>query len=211
MQLGATFYIFPVSTPDFPPECLVLVDLEVSSLPTTPPDSSTWRYRTPFRRERVTAPHAHRARRPRRSINPFLDHPNRDRFSHALNMRSPPPEVVASWPRPNYVNPETRGPDLIVAGVITLVFAVVCLAMRMYVRLRIMRKTELDDWVMVVATVRQNHHSTCSSPAVSMSRLVLEEHPRLILFALRSSSQWLPPSASSSRLIGTAGSTTCGT
>lgn len=75
-------------------------------------------------------------------------------------MRSPPPEVVASWPRPNYVNPETRGPDLIVAGVITLVFAVVCLVLRMYVRLRIMRKTELDDWVMVVATVRQSHHST---------------------------------------------------
>jgi hypothetical protein len=70
-------------------------------------------------------------------------------------MRSPPPEVVASWPRPNYVNPETRGPDLIVAGVITLTVAVTCLVLRMYVRLRIMRKTELDDWVMVVATVRR--------------------------------------------------------
>ena len=71
-------------------------------------------------------------------------------------MRSPPPEVVASWPRPNYVNPETRGPDLIIAGLVTLVFALVCCSLRLYVRLRIMRKTEMDDWMMVAATVRRS-------------------------------------------------------
>ncbi len=68
-------------------------------------------------------------------------------------MRSPPPEVVATWPRPNYINPETRGPDLIVAGLITLSVALICLALRLYVRVRIMRKTEMDDYVMVAATV----------------------------------------------------------
>lgn len=78
-------------------------------------------------------------------------------------MRSPPPEVVASWPRPNYANPETRGPDLIVAGVVTLVFALIALTLRLYVRLRIMRKTEMDDWVMVAATVRQRYRPVARS------------------------------------------------
>ncbi|KAK3901292.1 hypothetical protein C8A05DRAFT_16503 [Staphylotrichum tortipilum] len=68
-------------------------------------------------------------------------------------MRSAPPEVVATWPKPNYVNPEYRGPDLIIAGLVTLVFAIISLVLRMYVRFRIMRKTDWDDWFMVVATV----------------------------------------------------------
>ena len=72
-------------------------------------------------------------------------------------MRSPPPEVVATWPRPNYINPETRGPDLIVAGLITLSVALICLALRLYVRVRIMRKTEMDDYVIVAATVSQQY------------------------------------------------------
>ncbi|KAK3901702.1 hypothetical protein C8A05DRAFT_16148 [Staphylotrichum tortipilum] len=68
-------------------------------------------------------------------------------------MRSPPIEVIASWPKPNYVNPDIRPPDPIVGGVITLTAALIFLGLRMYVRLGIMRKTELDDWVMVVAAV----------------------------------------------------------
>lgn len=68
-------------------------------------------------------------------------------------MRSAPPEVVATWPKPNYVNPEVRGPDLIIAGLVTLVFAIISVVLRMYVRLRIMRKTDWDDWFMVLASV----------------------------------------------------------
>jgi hypothetical protein len=73
-------------------------------------------------------------------------------------MRSPPPEVLATWPAPNYIDPEIRGPDLIVVGLVTLFGALLCLGLRLYVRLRIMRKIELDDWVMVAATVS---HQPC--------------------------------------------------
>ncbi|KAK3896409.1 hypothetical protein C8A05DRAFT_48487 [Staphylotrichum tortipilum] len=66
-------------------------------------------------------------------------------------MRSLPIEVIASWPKPNYINPDTRPPDPIVGGVITLSAALIFLGLRIYVRLGIMYKTELDDWVMVVA------------------------------------------------------------
>ncbi len=72
-------------------------------------------------------------------------------------MRSAPPEVVAAWPKPNYVDPESQGPDLIVAGIFTLVVALIALGLRMYVRLVMQRKTAADDWVMVVATVCSVH------------------------------------------------------
>ncbi len=80
-------------------------------------------------------------------------------------MRSAPPEVVATWPKPNYVNPQARGPDLIVAGLVTLVFAIISLLLRMYVRIRIMRKTDWDDWFMVLAAVsrRRDRQSVVSN------------------------------------------------
>lgn len=68
-------------------------------------------------------------------------------------MRFPPPDVIASWPRPNHVNPETRGPALIIVVLILLSVVFVCLGLRLYVRLRIINKSEWDDWLMVPAAV----------------------------------------------------------
>lgn len=68
-------------------------------------------------------------------------------------MRLPPPEVMATWPKPNYVNPETRGSTLIVVEILTLFLAVTCVALRLYVRIVMMRKTDWDDWLMVGASV----------------------------------------------------------
>ena len=82
-------------------------------------------------------------------------------------MRSAPPEVVATWPKPNYIDPQSQGPDLIVAGLFTLVLALGCLGLRLYVRLGVMRKAEMDDWVMVVATVRQRRIPACCRRAIA--------------------------------------------
>lgn len=68
-------------------------------------------------------------------------------------MRLPPPEVLATWPKPNYVNPQTRGPALMIVELITLPIALLCLGLRLYVRIGIMRQTDWDDWLMVVAAV----------------------------------------------------------
>ncbi|EGS17171.1 uncharacterized protein CTHT_0064860 [Thermochaetoides thermophila DSM 1495] len=68
-------------------------------------------------------------------------------------MRLPPPEVMATWPKPNYVNPETRGSTLIVVEILTLFLAVTCVALRLYVRIVMMRKTDWDDWLMVGASI----------------------------------------------------------
>lgn len=79
-------------------------------------------------------------------------------------MRQTPPEVLATWPKPNYINPDTRGPALMIVELITLPLALLCLGLRLYVRIKIIRKTGWDDWLMVAAAV-----STVTSPFPSIS------------------------------------------
>ena len=69
-------------------------------------------------------------------------------------MRQPPADVVASWPAPNYTNPETRGPALIVVELITVFISTVCIALRLYVKARILHSVGWDDWLIVGAAVR---------------------------------------------------------
>lgn len=68
-------------------------------------------------------------------------------------MRFPPPEVVKSWPPPNHVDPEERGPALLIIESISLSFAFICLLLRLYVRIFMMRKSWWDDWLMVGAAI----------------------------------------------------------
>lgn len=68
-------------------------------------------------------------------------------------MQLPPAEVTASWPPPNYDNPESRGPELLIVGVITLAVALICLILRLYVKIGILHRCGWDDWFMVSATV----------------------------------------------------------
>lgn len=68
-------------------------------------------------------------------------------------MRTIPEEVIASWPEPNYIDPVTRGPALIIVECIGLAIALVCLILRLYVRAFLMRNIGLDDWIMVAAMV----------------------------------------------------------
>ncbi|KAK8093403.1 hypothetical protein PG997_000088 [Apiospora hydei] len=65
----------------------------------------------------------------------------------------PPLSVIATWPHPNYTDPPTRGPELFITEVTTLSVALVCLALRLYVRVYQLRKAWWDDWVMVAAGV----------------------------------------------------------
>lgn len=69
-------------------------------------------------------------------------------------MRSPPPEVMATWPTPNYDDPETRGPALLIVELTIMPIAVLSLLARLYVRFFKVQKSGLDDWLMVAAMVR---------------------------------------------------------
>ncbi|OCL09519.1 hypothetical protein AOQ84DRAFT_264547, partial [Glonium stellatum] len=63
----------------------------------------------------------------------------------------PPPSVIASWPKPNYITPDTRGPGVaVVAGIFgALAFATV--SARLWARAIVQRNVGIDDYLMVVA------------------------------------------------------------
>jgi hypothetical protein len=65
----------------------------------------------------------------------------------------PPPEVIASWPPANTVNPQGRGTvTSIIAGVLTPITFFIIFA-RLWVRFYLQRSAGWDDWLMVAALV----------------------------------------------------------
>jgi hypothetical protein len=69
-------------------------------------------------------------------------------------MRLPPPEVLATWPIPNYVDPPTRGNGALIVNIVCLSFAFVVTLLRLYTRLKITYSPGLDDVLIVIALVR---------------------------------------------------------
>ena len=65
----------------------------------------------------------------------------------------PPPNVLASWPKPNYIDPVTRGPELQIICTLLAVVMVVVLALRVWVRTRIIKAMGADDWLILTALV----------------------------------------------------------
>ncbi|KXH31597.1 hypothetical protein CSAL01_04594 [Colletotrichum salicis] len=68
-------------------------------------------------------------------------------------MRFPPAEIILLWPAPNYVDPVQRGPALLIIELTSLSVALICLALRLYVRLFMIRRSWWDDWLMVAAVI----------------------------------------------------------
>lgn len=64
-----------------------------------------------------------------------------------------PPEVRATWPKPNYSNPESRRGALLGVEIVLLFITVLVMALRMYTRKVIRKSVGLDDWLMTLATV----------------------------------------------------------
>lgn len=58
-----------------------------------------------------------------------------------------------SWPKPNYVDPIQRGPALMAVDLTLLGLALICVALRLYVRIAWLHKSWWDDYIMVMASV----------------------------------------------------------
>ncbi len=67
---------------------------------------------------------------------------------------SPPPEVIASWPKPNYINPETRGVGLVVVTWVLGGLTILTVSARLWSRVIVLRSPGKDDYVIIPATVR---------------------------------------------------------
>ena len=66
-------------------------------------------------------------------------------------MRFPPPEVIASWPIPNYAHPVNRGLILLIVEFIILPISLICVGLRLYVSYFMVWKKRWDDRLMVAA------------------------------------------------------------
>lgn len=75
-------------------------------------------------------------------------------------MRSPPPGVMATWPPPNFGDPDLQGQALVITQAVLVPAALSVLAARLFVRVRIVRRWGWDDALMVLAWVST---SCCSA------------------------------------------------
>lgn len=59
-----------------------------------------------------------------------------------------------TWPKPNYVDPITRGSTLMVVELTLLPIAMIVVFLRMWVRVAWLKKAWYDDYLMLLALVR---------------------------------------------------------
>jgi hypothetical protein len=69
------------------------------------------------------------------------------------NESPAPPDVIASWPKPNYVDPQTHGPGLLVLTIILGSIGIVIVGMRLYARFLITKAPGLDDVLITFSLV----------------------------------------------------------
>jgi hypothetical protein len=74
-------------------------------------------------------------------------------------LQTIPPEVIASWPKPNYVNPQTRGPVVYIINGIFFSLATLTVGVRLYTRIFVRRWFGLDDFFIILAYVRVSLYS----------------------------------------------------
>jgi hypothetical protein len=63
----------------------------------------------------------------------------------------PPPEVLASWPAPNWINPEERGWEAPIVLLIVLAITFLVYTARIWARLAVAKSMGLDDVLMSLA------------------------------------------------------------
>ncbi|KAF7864530.1 hypothetical protein EAF04_006662 [Stromatinia cepivora] len=66
-------------------------------------------------------------------------------------MQLPSPEILASWPAPNYVDPKTRGKAVLVVNAVLFPVVLFIILIRLYTRLQISKSFGLDDWLIIAA------------------------------------------------------------
>jgi hypothetical protein len=71
-------------------------------------------------------------------------------------------DVIATWPMPNYVDPVTRGPALIIMHLILYPLVLCIVGLRTFTRLRISGSFGLDDVFILLAMACANFSYNCA-------------------------------------------------
>lgn len=98
-------------------------------------------------------------------------------------MQLPPPEVLASWPVPNYVDPVTRGHAVNIVNIVLGVLAFIVTVLRLYTRFKITCTPGFDDALVVIAFV-------CCTAAYMLIRWNYLTNDRLLELACVSLRLW---------------------
>ena len=65
----------------------------------------------------------------------------------------PPPEVTASWPKPNYVDPERHDQALLIICFLFGALAFLAFLVRVLISFILYRKARLDEWILIIAMI----------------------------------------------------------
>lgn len=65
-------------------------------------------------------------------------------------MQLPPLAIMASWPKPNYVDPTTRGHGVLIVNIVCISLAFLVVILRLYTRLRITYSAGIDDALILI-------------------------------------------------------------
>ena len=85
------------------------------------------------------------------------------------DIRPVPVSVILSWPKPNYIDPERRGPALLIVNGILLPVAMTVVGLRLYTRLVITRSAGLDDAFAALAAVIIPYNPKCVQLSINCS------------------------------------------
>jgi hypothetical protein len=78
-------------------------------------------------------------------------------------------QTFETWPKPNYINPETRGNSVIIIHSILYTLVVVVVGLRIFTRARISRCFGADDTFILIAMASQKlSHITASPPPLHL-------------------------------------------
>lgn len=70
-----------------------------------------------------------------------------------MTSRFPTPSEMAAWPKPNYIDPETKQPVALGLNTVMTFVIVSFVSCRFYSRTRLIKALGLDDWIMLLAAV----------------------------------------------------------
>ena len=96
----------------------------------------------------------------------------------------PTPAEMATWPAPNYIDPETRRALVLGIEIPLMVLVIAFLGCRLYSRTVIVRAIGKDDWVMLAAGALQVTESIIECVSVSnvvLNTMLVGWHPRICL------------------------------
>lgn len=65
----------------------------------------------------------------------------------------PTVDVIQAWPKSNYIDPETKGNQLLVVTIISTILAILSVLARVWVRLWYQRQFGADDVMLVLCMV----------------------------------------------------------